>query len=367
MCNKQLYFSLYEELVSFHTVEYRLEAGRYSYSDLRKRAFAQKAATGAITYTEDHSLYVRLRQGVVLKICDYDTPLLFIKINPRILVEEDHSYLGIFHATAENIEKIYSKASAIVHEYVPGYSLEDASLCRVDLCLNITCNQPDALIQLIACLKRCDWRSQYQTTKFSAHTRNAEEKNKHSFRILSKHFSLTVYDKLFERTQRSSLEPEHPDGLLRVEFGLQDEMAIRYYLHDAAMTDREKLIFLAENSGNILSRRLRGLFGSGVHLPLETVHMLVDRQPHLKSKTRRRMNLLAENLFYCKSADQAKRMFFLELPQKVDQSRCYTKILKRFSELEIHPVPVSTDWNKPLPSLAMIVEKLLCCGQQTHS
>ena len=203
MCNKQLYFSLYEGLVSFHTVEYRL----------------------------------------VLKICDYDTPLLFIKINPRILVEEDHSYLGIFHATAENIEKIYSKASAIVHEYVPGYSLEDASLCRVDLCLNITCNQPDALIQLIACLKRCDWRSQYQTTEFSAHTRNAEEKNKHSFRILSKHFSLTVYDKLFERTQRSSLEPEHPDGLLRVEFGLQDEMAIGYYLHDAAMTDREKLIF----------------------------------------------------------------------------------------------------------------------------
>lgn len=246
MCNKQLYFSLYEGLVSFHTVEYRLEAGRYSYSDLRKRAFAQKAATGAITYTEDHSLYVRLRQGVVLKICDYDTPLLFIKINPRILVEEDHSYLGIFHATAENIEKIYSKASAIVQEYVPGYSLEDASLCRVDLCLNITCNQPDALIQLIACLKRCDWRSQYQTTEFSTHTRNAEEKNKHSFRILSKHFSLTVYDKLFERTQRSSLEPEHPDGLLRVEFGLQDEMAIGYYLHDAAMTDREKLLFLAE-------------------------------------------------------------------------------------------------------------------------
>ena len=316
MCNKQLYFSLYEGLVSFHTVEYRLEAGRYSYSDLRRRAFAQKAATGAITYTEDHSLYVRLRQGVVLKICDYDTPLLFIKINPRILVEEDHSYLGIFHATAENIEKIYSKASAIVQEYVPGYSLEDASLCRVDLCLNITCNQPDALIQLIACLKRCDWRSQYQTSEFSAHTRNAEEKNKHSFRILSKHFSLTVYDKLFERAQRSSLEPEHPDGLLRVEFGLQDEMAIGYYLHDAAMTDREKLIFLAENSGNILSRRLRGLFGSGVHLPLETVHMLVDRQPHLKSKTRRRMNLLAENLFYCKSADQAKRMFFLELPPK---------------------------------------------------
>lgn len=365
MGNQKIEFTLYESAASFHTVEYRMEVGRYSYSDLRRTAFERKAATGAVTYTEDGSLYVRLQQGVVLKVCDYDTPVVFVKINPRILAEEDHSYLGIFHATAENIERMYTRAGEIVQEYIPGYSLEDASLCRVDLCLNITCSQPDVLIQLIDCLKRCDWRSQYQATEFGAQTKNAREKNKHSFRILSKHFSLTVYDKLFERTQRSSLKQEHPDALLRVEFGLHDEAAIEYYLCGAAMTDREKLLFLAEHSGSILSRRLRGLFGGGVHLPLKTVRKMVDRQTGLKEKTKRRMKLLAENLSCCKSAEEAKKIFFLDLPCKVDHSRCYTKILRRFSELGIHPVPVSGGWNKPLPSLARIVDEILRCGQWT--
>ena len=55
-------------------------------------------------------------------------------------------------------------------------------------------------------------------------------------------------------------------------------------------------------------------------------------------------------------------MFFLELPKKVDAVRYYTKLRRKFADIGANVIPLSEEWNYPLPSLAKIVDEILKNG-----
>ena len=361
-------FKLFENLASIHTIEFYIDLPNMTFAEIKKVAFENKTRTKDKTYTDEGYLFVRMSQGVVLKVGDFDTTRAYLKINPRILVEKDFSYLGIFNASQENIEKMYSRSNELVGNYIKGFKLEDAVLCRVDLCLNIESDDPSSTEEQIRCLKRCDPRRDYELYQFDPSQKNYIEKNRHSFSLCSKHYKLTVYDKIFEREERDVLPTQAPNALLRVEFSLQDEDAIADYapLEESALAC-DVLFWLGKNSGNIIAKRLRSLVGDGYHFPLPTLLNMIEGQKGIKEKTKRRMRSLVETFSLCTNGEQASRMFFLELPKKVDRSRYYTKLRRKFSDMGVNIVPLSANWKRPLPSLTKIVDEILENGEWVFS
>ena len=107
-------FKLFENLASIHTIEFYIDLPNMTFAEIKKVAFEYKTRTKDKTYTDEGYLFVRMSQGVVLKVGDFDTTRAYLKINPRILVEKDFSYLGIFNASQENIEKMYSRSNELV-------------------------------------------------------------------------------------------------------------------------------------------------------------------------------------------------------------------------------------------------------------
>ena len=89
---------------------------------------------------------------------------------------------------------------------------------------------------------------------------------------------------------------------------------------------------------------------------------MVDRQKDLKSKTRKRLKSLAMNFLLCENGWKAGQMFCTELPQNIDQDRCYRNLRRRLEQMGLNPVPVPADVHLPVPSLAMIVETILESG-----
>ena len=59
--------------------------------------------------------------------------------------------------------------------------------------------------------------------------------------------------------------------------------------------------YLGQQSGRILAQKLRDLLGTGVHVPYGLLEEMVDRQPDLKSKTRKRLKSLAMNFLLCEN------------------------------------------------------------------
>lgn len=92
----------------------------------------------------------------------------------------------------------------------------------------------------------------------------------------------------------------------------------------------------------------------------------MDRQRDLKHKTRKRLKSLAMNFLLCENGWKAGQMFCNELPQNIDQERCYRNLRRRLEQMGLNPVPVPADVHLPVPSLAMIVETILESGRFSY-
>lgn len=355
-------FSFYENLASIHTIEYQWSGVRTTYEEMVSRIFALQKKEGFKAYSEKRCIMAYPRAGITLKICDYAFPTVYVCINPRILSGDDHSYLGIFSAAPENIAQMNEKADETLNACGIPCSLDQMELCRVDLCLTLVCNVPELIPILLSCVKKADWDENYKRIFFREERKNAKEANENSFRIASKHYCLTVYDKRFERQQRDHLPPDCPDALLRVEFSLQSRAGIEYHTRTPGMAHDKALFYLGQQSGRILAQKLRDLLGTGVHVPYSLLEEMVDRQRDLKNKTRKRLKSLAMNFLLCENGWKAGQMFCNELPQNIDQERCYRKLRGQLAQMGLNPVPVPADVHLPVPSLAMIVENILESG-----
>ena len=93
------------------------------------------------------------------------------------------------------------------------------------------------------------------------------------------------------------------------------------------------LFWLGKNSGNIIAKRLRSLVGDGYHFPLPTLLNMIEGQKGIKKKTKRRMRSLVETFSLCTNGEQSQPHVLLELPKKVDRSRYYTKLRRKFSDM----------------------------------
>lgn len=359
-------FTFYENFASIHTIEYQWSSSHTTYQEIVGRVFALKKKEGFKAYSEKRCILAYPCAGITLKICDYAVPTVYVCINPRILTDNDHSYLGIFNATSSNIAQMSKKADATLQACGIPSSLQQMELCRVDLCLTLVCNVPELIPILLNCVKKADWDQNYKQIFFHKERRNAKAANEHSFQIASRHYRLTIYDKRFERQQRDVLPPDCPPALLRVEFSLQSRAGIEYYTKTPGMVHSKALLYLAQQSGRIITQRLCDLLGGGVHVPYSLLEKIVDRQTDLKHKTRKRLKSLAVNFLLCENGLKAGLMFCNELPQKIDQERCYRSLRRTLAQMGLNPVPVPADVRIPVPSLAMIVENILESGEFTY-
>ena len=72
------------------------------------------------------------------------------------------------------------------------------------------------------------------------------------------------------------------------------------------------------------------------------------------------------NFLLCENGWKAGQMFCTELPQNIDQERCYRNLRRRLEQMGLNPVPVPADVHLPVPSLAMIVENVLEFGHFSY-
>lgn len=359
-------FTFYENLASIHTIEYCCSSLHTTYEEIVGRVFALKKKEGFKPYSEKRCVRAYPCAGITLKICDYSFPTVYVCINPRILTDNDHSYLGIFDATPDKIAQMTHKINETLRACGIPRHLQEMELCRVDLCLTLVCNVPELVPILLRCVKKADWDQNYKRVFFHEERRNAKEANEHSFQIAATHYRLTVYDKRFERQKRDVLPPDCPPALLRVEFSLQSRLGIEYYTKIPGMAHDKALLYLAQQSGRIIAQRLCDLLGTGVHVPYPLLEKMIDHQTNLKNKTRKRLKSLAMNFLMCENGLKASRMFCNELPSKINQDRCYRSLRKTLAEMELNPVPVPADVWIPVPSLALIVENILKSGEFTY-
>lgn len=341
---KQATFSVSSDGFSIHTIEIGANLTQWEYKNAKEflyesgstykerdesgfkchicRAFAKQGIHNIrVIYNEGHIEYERYRIVIVL--------------NPRKIIDPDSSYLGIFTPSKENFEKLIKAFRSVFKGTGIQNDLNLYQLLRVDLCVNIHCDNGKIFRELVRVLRKLPTPSKYE--RVFKKTGSKQERtlyNKHYIKFCCGTHNLVIYDKTYQmEVNRIRTEYEHlPEGVLRIEM-----CCLRTYLRkiekrEGLNTTEDLLCYMAQNSRVILTDKISHVFP----------HWRYHREEYLK-------NRVWESR--CSDTEKAR---MLELIEKMQRKQSFErafedmgltqtegkKLLERFERLGISPVPL---------------------------
>lgn len=278
-------------------------------------------------------------------------------VNPRRLIDTNASYLGIMPPDSDAMELFEQTFTDCMRKVRLPEFLEDWTLTRLDLCVNILWNKKKGPHELIRLLRKWPAPAGYLKDDFDGTDggkRRRGVKNTHIVKYSNDSLALVVYDKVYQvRKENLALPGEFiPKGILRVELQCKKPW-LKTYRKEKHITDtRELIASLAWDSRELICRHAETLCRGGTHYKLDTMEKELRGEQDIRNKTRKRMLRIAECLRDSKRAKTALE----ELDLSKKQLRT---CLEHFKQLHIHPVALRDDYPlKKVPSLPDLLQEL---------
>ena len=266
-------------------------------------------------------------------------------VNPRRVLDVESDYLGIMKPDQISFGQFQDRFTALMRKYGFPEFLDDWTLSRVDLCVNLVFDKKKSASEVLRLAKKSLFKRPMEMETFSD-----PDMNRHSLRLKNGSRALTVYDKLFQMEAEGlkRAKGKKYQGVLRVELQLKHRALKEVCQKTGLWEPSELLQFLGENSQKMILKAVQDVFPDGSHWkPKEAIKRI--RSSHYQKHTKEQLIWLVKRLRYAFTENTLIKNAKTEAGLSV---RTVNKRLDQLKKLGIHPIPLRSDFYLDrLPSL----------------
>lgn len=271
------YIRLLIEGFSFHTLELKLifRAGDAAFQRIMRhleqmssdKEFYELSIYGEGRFFCGHFFEHGIR--IYLSRLD-ERDIIKLVINPRKLIDPKAHYLGIMLCDDRSFDRMEKKFAATMEKIGLPTNMNDWTLTRMDLCVNLIFDRKKLPCQIIELIRRGpvikgfhkeDWVTYYSAKPIGE---NAALK-KHSVKFENQSMAFVAYDKCYQMKQEDLPLPKEmrPRGILRLELQCKKDWIKKEAVKHGYTKTTEKIRFLAQNSRHHLRTYARKLLPAG--------------------------------------------------------------------------------------------------------
>ena len=261
-------------------------------------------------------------------------------INPRVLIEPGCSYLGILPPEESSIRELEKAFKKLFAKTVFDNDINHYYLSRLDLCVNIRCDNNRLFRELVRVLRKLPTPPKYERKK--KRYEKGKKLSKKDVNMYNKHYlyfacgthELVIYDKIYQ-LQKGCLVNDNeglPKSVLRFEVHCEREY-IRKIEKELDSDSPMKVLWamVQESEGRIIAH-FNQCFSDTKFVQMERLEKKI-KQSCFKKENKNAMLELACRLQRTQSVDKAL--------QKMEKQGYRTAgLLDKFAKLGISPIPL---------------------------
>jgi len=286
-------------------------------------------------------------------------------VNPRRVLDPKSGYLGIAPPDSDSLERFSDKFTLLMRKYHLPEFLDEWTLTRLDLCVNLQLGKKKSAGELCRLLQKDLLPPKLERVYFfdPDADENAQKKQKgrdrHSLCLANRSYEIVVYDKLFQLKTDGHDESANwaklRDGILRLEL-----RCLQPYLHKLAVeknlnSTTEQIKWMAQHSRELILKKATKAFSGGTHYKPDAAKALIEASDY-HQETQTQLWRLFKRMRYPFDLEQLEKWMKKQFDLK---PRTVNKRLAQLQELGINLVPLRKDFYlNQLPSLPLILELL---------
>lgn len=286
-------------------------------------------------------------------------------VNPRKVLHPGCSYLGIAPTDEESLDQFQDEFTTLMRQYDLPEFLDDWTLTRLDLCVNLQLNKKKSarefcrLLQKDLLPSKLEWVFFYDPDVNKETQKKQKDADRHSICLENDSYSIVVYDKLYQAEAEGLIEKETwfklPDSILRLEL-----RCFRTYLKKLAEKEgldstSEQLYWMAQNSRELILKKVHQIFSGGTHYKPDVSKQIINDSKYHETTCEQLQWLInrTRHPFNLRQLEKGMKKKF-----KVT-SRTAAQRIEQLERLGINLVPLRQDFYlEQLPSFPMILELL---------
>ena len=319
---------------SIHTIEMKVHMTCSEWMNAVHTAFSRASQTGTQTYEIARGTYCctsASKDGVRLYLTKYDRegnvrPQVKAVINPRRLIDPQSSYLGILPTDEKSMQCVHDRFADLMRWFELPEFMEDWTLSRADLCVNLICPKSKIARELIRTARKWPAPPKYKRLYLE---------NKHKIHFRTGTVDLVLYDKTYQMGQEGLLVQEEklPDGVLRIEVQYRREYVRRQAKKFGTQDDAwATLRHLTMQSKTLMLRHIERCFPAGDFCKPMLLAEKIETSD-LPSEMKARMVILTEALRKRPTVDHAVEA--MKLTRKEAK-----EVLAAFEKIGLSPIPL---------------------------
>ena len=351
---KKATFTLEYDGFSIHTFELSRRITPRKYYSMRDRLYRlqEDSVKRGWLYRDNYgnhicTLYAEhgIRSIIFEQNQKAETYFVRIIVNPRKLIEQECSYIGILPPEGFSVKMLEEAFRELFEDTVFDVDLNSYQLTRLDLCTNIRCDNKKLFRELVRVLRKLPTPPKYERKKYKhKDKKKANRYNKHYLRFHCGTHELVIYDKTYQvRNNDLVVSYENlPEGVLRFEVHCE-----RAYLREVekksgvTATDALLWLMIQESEERITSHFAR-CFSDVRFARTKELERIIKRSA-FKKESKDVMLQLVTRLQRTQSVDKA-----LEKLKKDGYDT--SGVLDRFDKLGVSPIPLRKNFcAKELP------------------
>lgn len=360
-------FELAPDGFSIHTFELSREITRFEWDSIKRSLYDRNVKGGTVWIRQtdkrergdfycgafaEHGVRIILEHRQPKD--GYDSRYIRMTINPRKLLDPNCSYLGIL-PPEEDIAKKLNKAfhSLMKNDVFPG-EMNDYKLTRLDLCVNIQCDNKKLFQELVRVTAKTP-------TPYGLERVFHKEKDKKKERLYNKHYihfscgsyDLVLYDKTYQMTKEGLKVgfEKWPQGVLRYEMQLKRPLIRKLEKGWTFESITDLLDFFVTNSANFLIARFQKDFPPAYHhkdgdLFYWLCEICDDSDPWFSMR----------GIYSAVKKYGADGFSLEDLP---DSKESIKKAMKRYQNAGVSPVPLRKNFSaQQMPNFSLLLEQI---------
>ena len=361
---KTAVFELETDRFSSHTFELSMRLTKHEYHHIKDTLYrSQEGKKNVVIYQERKGRHCCMKYGKYgVRIClehnqgesGFDTYYIRMIINPRVLIEPGCSYLGILPPEESSIGELEKAFKKLFDKTVFDNDINHYYLSRLDLCVNIRCNNNRLFRELVRVLRKLPTPPKYERKIYKHRDKKTNRYNKHYLRFSCGTHELVIYDKTYQLRDGDLIVDYQglPEGVLRFEVHCEREY-IRKVEKELNSESSTKVLWsmVQESAGRIIDHFSR-CFPDTKFVQMERLEKKI-KQSGFKKENKSAMLELASRLQRTQSVDKA-------LQKMEKQGYSTAGLLDKFAKLGISPIPLRKNFcAESLPGPVELLKRIL--------
>jgi len=270
----------------------------------------------------------------------FDTYYVRMIINPRVLIEPGCSYLGILPPEESSIKKLEKAFRKLFKNTVFDEDINDYYLSRLDLCVNIRCDNNRLFRELVRVLRKLPTPPKYDRKK--KRYEQGKKLSKKDVNMCNKHYlcfvcgthELVIYDKTYQLQKGHLVNDSEglPKGVLRFESHCEREYIRKIEKELDSDSPMKVLWAMVQESEDKIIDHFSRCFSDTTFVRMGELEREI-KQSGFKKESKDAMLELASRLQRTQSVDKA-------LHKMEKQGYSTAGLLDRFAKLGISPIPL---------------------------